>query len=104
MSVPLRAVVPGFAVTEYVTVPFPVPLALPVIVTQDTLLVAIQLHVLVGVVTLTAPVLDPVTTTAPVADSVYVHAAATTCVTVNVCPAIVIVPVRVEPLVFAATE
>ena len=44
VSVPVRAAVPVFAAIEKVTLPFPLPLAPDVIVSQASLLVAVQLQ------------------------------------------------------------
>ena len=80
----------------------PVPLAPPVTVSHAALLTAVQ-EQLVPVTTETAPALVPVDGTAAlVADRLYEQLAAA-CVTVNVVPAIVIVPTRWTPVEFAAT-
>jgi hypothetical protein len=99
--VPVRAT-PVFAATLYETLPFPVPLAPEVMVIHRTFEVATQLQ----------PEL-PVTVTVPVvaADVVRFEDAGArvtvqdvpACVTVNVCPPIVIVPVREVVPAFAAT-
>jgi hypothetical protein len=54
VSVPVRELAPVFAATEYVTVPFPLPLAPEAILIQETLLAAAQLHPL-DAVTVTLP-------------------------------------------------
>jgi hypothetical protein len=80
----------------------PVPLAPPVTVIHAALLTAVQ-EQLVPVTTETAPALVPVDgTAAVVVDRLYVQLAAA-CVTVNVVPAIVMVPTRWLPVEFAAT-
>ena len=101
VRVPVRIDAAGFAATSNVTEPLPDPVAPPVSVIHAALLAAVQAQP-VAAVTLLLP-LPP----AAVADCVVgeidgVHAAAA-CVTVNVAPAIVSVPVRVEATVFAAT-
>src|SRR6185503_2274207 len=96
VSVPVRALVAAFAAIEIVTVPFPVPLAPAVIVIHAALLVAVQAHVPADAVNVTLPLVAAAPTAALDAVSAYVQgtAAAAACVTVNVCPAIVMVPVR----------
>jgi hypothetical protein len=80
--------------------PFPLPLAPPVTVIHAALLAAVHAHP-VGVVT----AVDPVVALAPAdwldGEIEYVQAAAA-CVTVNVCPAIVSVPVRCDAAGFGA--
>src|SRR5436190_1001854 len=100
VSVPVRADVPVFAVVVYVTVPGPVPLAPVVTVIQLALLVAVHVQP-VCVVTFTVDVLPAAGSASVVGATVNEHGAL--CVTVNVCPAIVRVPVRADVDVFAAT-
>jgi hypothetical protein len=71
-------------------------------VIQLALLVAVQLHP-AEAVTVTLAVEAPAPTEMLVASIEYVHPAPA-CVTVKVCPAMVIVPVRELVLVFAETE
>lgn len=81
--------------------PDPIPLAPLVTVTHADPLEAVQLQV-DDVVTVTAPVPPPAGSVALVGEMVKEHGVAA-CVKVNVCPAIVIVPVRDVVAVFAAT-
>jgi hypothetical protein len=64
VSVPLRAAVLVFASTEYCTVPFPLPEAPEVTLTQVALLTAVHAHPLV-VDTFTLPVVAAEPTWAP---------------------------------------
>lgn len=100
--VPLRDDVPEFVVTLYVTCPLPLPLAPAVTVIHDVLLNAVHAHPLPAV---TATVAEPAVAprVALTGERTYVQAAAS-CVTVNVRPAIVTVPVRAVVLVLAAIE
>jgi hypothetical protein len=101
--VPERAA-PVFAATLYPTVPLPVPEAPVVKVIQDALLIAVHAQV-DPAVTATEPVLPAAGAAALAGSIMYVHAGAaatSACVTVNVRPAIVNVPVRAAP-VLAAT-
>src|SRR5437762_3005184 len=91
--VPVRDPAPVFAATEYPTAPFPAPALPPVIVSHDALLAALHAHVAADAVTLTLPLDAPEAGDRLVGDSVNVHATPA-CVTVNVCPAMVSVPVR----------
>jgi hypothetical protein len=70
-------------------------------VIQLTALVAVHAQ-LEPVVTATLPLLPVDGTDTLVGDTLYVQLLAA-CVTVTVCPAMVIVPVRAAPVVFAAT-
>jgi hypothetical protein len=82
-------------------VPFPVPLPPELIVIHVALLVAVQPHPVPAVTaTLAAPPAD--VALGFVGDTPNAHAAAW--VTVTVCPATVIVPVRELVAVFVATE
>jgi hypothetical protein len=101
VSVPLRAVLPAFGATEYPTVPLPLPLAPEAIVIQVALLRAVQEHAL-GAVTATLPLPPTAATEALVGEIANVQVVAA-CVTVNVCPAIVRLPVMAAVLVLAAT-
>jgi len=80
----------------------PLPLAPAVIVTQPTLLAAVQLHPLPAV-TPTLPLPPPAAYDALVGEIEYVQEEVPACVTVTVWPATVIVPVRELVLVLAAT-
>lgn len=100
--VPVREVAVVFAATLYATFPFPVPLAPTPIVIQASLLTAVQLQ-LPGAVTATLPLaaiddvrFKDVGAMVTVQDS-------PACVTVNVCPPIVMVPVREVVPALAAT-
>ena len=99
--VPVRDVVAEFAATVNVTVPLPDPLAPPVIVIQVALLAAVHVQPL-PLVTANELVPPPATTDSETGEIEYVHGAAA-CVTVNVCPPAVIVPVRDVVAEFAAT-
>jgi hypothetical protein len=101
--VPVRDPVPVFAAIEYPRVPLPVPLDPDVIVIHVAVLVAVHVQVDAAAVTPTDPVVAPAPGAALAGDSVNVQATPA-CVTVNVWPAIVSVPVRGVALVFAATE
>jgi hypothetical protein len=97
---PVRWVVPVFAAT--VTLADPEPVAAPLTPSHDALLDEVHAH--------DPPVLTATLVVSPPAGDVRVaglmlneHAGAPACVTVNVRPAIVIVPVRCEVLAFAAT-
>ena len=92
VNAPERATDDGFAVALNVTVPVPVPLAPAVTLSQLALLVADQLHPAV-VVTVVVP-LAPAAATDGLRGATLKPHAAPACVTVNVEPAIVIVPVR----------
>lgn len=96
--VPERAA-PLFAATENATVPLPLPDPPPVSEIQSAPEEAVQLQP-APAVTATLPELPPAAIEALVAPRLNVHAAA--CVTVNVWPAIVSVPVLLPP-VFAPT-
>jgi hypothetical protein len=100
VSVPVRSG-PVFAAAVKVTLPLPVPPAPAVIVSQPSLLAAVQLQP-AGAVTAIAGVDGP-----PAAGTVRLVGLIDTaqplcCVTVNVCPPIVSVPVR-SGLLFTAT-
>ena len=98
---PLRGDVDVFAVTEYVTVPFPEPLAPPVIVIQEALSVAVHPQPLpAATATLDVPAAADMVTL--VGDGVIVQGAF--CVMVTACPPIVIAPLRGDVDVFAVTE
>ena len=76
------------------TVPVPVALAPDVTVSHDALLQAVHAQPLVAVI-VTDPVPPADASASPFAESAYEHESPA-CVTVNVRPAIVIVPVRVD--------
>jgi hypothetical protein len=101
-SVADRAVVFGFAATLNPADPLLVPLAPLVIVIHETGDVADQAHP-EGAVTVTVPVSPPAAIDALDGEIVGVHVTAD-CVTVNVFPPIVSVPLRDWFFVFAATE
>src|SRR4029453_671294 len=99
---PGRALGEVFAATLNVTLFMPVPVAPPVTVIQPALLTAVH-EQLVPVTTETLPAVVPVdATAAPVAAKLYVQLFPD-CVTVYPMPAIVMVPTRDDPVVFAAT-
>ena len=98
VSIPVRDP-PVVAAAVYCTVPFPLPLAPEEMVSHGMLLVAVQAHP-AALVTATLPLL-------PSAGTLAEGAASTTeqplpCVSVKVCPAMVIVPGRAPPEVDAA--
>lgn len=95
-----RADVPVFAAIENATVPLPLPLAPEVIVTQGSGVVAVHAQ-LPGAVTATVP-FPPDAATACDAGVIVTSHDMAACVTVNVIPAIVSVPVRDETDVLAA--
>ena len=101
VSVAVRDSVPVFAAALYATVPDPVPVAPLVIVAQLDPLEDVQLQ-LDEVVTVTVPV-PPVAGNDALAGEMVTVQGPPGCVTVNVRPAIVIVPVRDVVSVFAAT-
>jgi hypothetical protein len=90
------------AEAENVTGPVPLPLAPAVMVSHEFPLAAVHVHP-VGAVTLVDPVPPAAASDALADDSEYVQGAAA-CVTVNVCPAIVIVPWRDCVTVFCTAE
>jgi hypothetical protein len=97
----VRIVATAFAVTLKPTVPLPEPVAPLVTVIQDALLAAVHAQ---PVATLT--VLLPVPAEALndwLEGDIDGEQVAAACVTVNVAPAIVSVPVRLDATVFAAT-
>ena len=101
---PVRADVSVFAAMEKATVPLPLPLPPDVMVSQASLLVAVQLQP-VAVVTLALLELAAAAGFSVVGDTVNVQGGgAPACVTVTVWPAIVSVPVRGDVAVFAAIE
>ena len=94
MIVPTRWLVTLLAETLNVTVPLPDPLAPPVTTIQLAVLAADQAHPAV-VVTVNEPVPPAAGTDCDTGEIEYAHGAgAAACVTVKVCPATVIVPVR----------
>jgi hypothetical protein len=100
-TVPVREVVAVFAATVYEKVPLPVPVAPAVIVIQASLLVADQPH---PADALTVTMLEPpdAAVVVDVGESADTQGTPA-CVTVNVWPPIVIVPVRELVLALAAT-
>lgn len=107
--VPVRELTPAFAPTKYLTVPFPVPAAPEVMVSQDAPLDAVHAVVCTVAVTCVEPVPPLAPMLADEAESVNVFGVTlppllAACVTVNVKPAMVNVPVRALSPVFAATE
>lgn len=91
---------PLFGETENVTVPLPELLPPAVIEIHESLLAAVQLQP-APLVTVMLPLPPPAGMLVEVEDNTYVQPDA--CVTVKVCPAAIIVPVRAASL-FAATE
>jgi hypothetical protein len=86
-----------------VIAPVPVPVLPPVNVSQASLLAAVHWQELAEAVTATLPLDAAAPDDTLVGDSVNVHGTPA-CVTVNVWPAIVIVPIRDAALVFAVIE
>ena len=101
VSVAVRDVVLGFAVTLYATEPLPVPVAPAVMVTQLALLVAVHAQP-VAAVTVTVPVPAAAVGLADAGEMVGVHGAPAW-VIVKVLPPIVSVAVRDVVLGFAVT-
>jgi len=101
VSVPVRLVVTVFAATSNVTDPLPDPVAPPVTVIQAALLVAVQLHPVAADTAL--PPLAAAAVKDRLVGEIVGEQDAAACVTVNVAPAIVSVPVRLVATVFAAT-
>ena len=101
VSVPFRAVVAALAATVYETEPLPLPVAPAVMVIHVALLEAVHAQP-AAAVTVTEPVPAADVTVADAEEIVGTHGAPA-CVTVNVLPAIVSVPVRDMEPVFAAT-
>jgi hypothetical protein len=98
VSVPVR-MLPVFAATVNATVPLPFPLAPDAIVIQGALLAEVHVHPVAAVTATGAPAPPDALMDALVGLIEYEHGAL--CVSVNVWPAIVIVPVRTPPA-FAA--
>jgi len=101
VSVAVLAVVVVFDAAVNPTLPEPEPLAPLVTVTQEALLVAVQLHP-VAVVTITVP-LPPAAGIDWLVGEIVIAQAGAAWVTVNVLPPMVRVPVRGVAPVFAAT-
>jgi len=102
VSVPVREVEPVLAPTLYVTVPLPVPLAPAVTLSQPALVVAVQTHPALAV-TVTVPVVATEVVRFDDTGEIENEHGAPAWLTVNVCPAMVTVPVRDPVPVFAAT-
>lgn len=104
VSVPVRGDVAVFASIEKATVPLPLPLTPDVMVSQELLLVAVQLQP-AAVVTVLLLELAPAPGVSAVGETVKLQGdGAPAWVTVTVWPATVSVPVRGELAVFAAME
>jgi hypothetical protein len=99
VSVPVRVAPVVLPDAVKLTVPFPVPDAPRVIVSQSAFEAAIQLHA-APAVTATLPTAPPAGMDTLAGAMANVHGAAV-CVTVNVFPPIVNVPVRAAPLLAA---
>ena len=80
---PVRCVVPVFGATLKLTLPFPVPLGVPVSVIQVTPVNELHPHPAAAVI-VTDPVPPPAGTVCDVGLTAYVQGAAAACVTVNV--------------------
>jgi hypothetical protein len=101
--VPLRGEHPVLVATEKTTVPLPVPLPPDVTVIQPSLLEAVHAQQLCEAVTATLPV-PPVEVKLWLVGLIEKVQLPASCVTVNVWPAMVIVPLRVVHAVLAAIE
>jgi hypothetical protein len=100
---PDRAVCTLFPSTEYPTVPLPEPDPPDdTVMNSGLLLVAVQGHELLFVVTVNVPVPPVAATCTPTGLSV--NEQVLDCVTVKVIPPAVIVPVRDAPVLFAVAE
>jgi hypothetical protein len=99
VSAAVRGVALVLAAALNATVPEPVPLPPDVTVNHDALLLAVHAQPFVAVI-VTEPAPPPDVIDRLVGDNVYEQESAA-CVTVNVPPAIVIVPVRGDCVVFA---
>lgn len=97
---PVLIFISVFSATKYFTSPLPVKLLPDVMIIQDSFVEAAQVQVLFDADTVTLPLPPDVSKLRLVGDIEYVQAVPS-CVTVNVCPAIVIVPVRELVLVFS---
>jgi hypothetical protein len=93
---------PVLAATLYVTVPFPVPVPPDAMVIHGALVVATQLQLALAVTPTVPLVAADVVKSAETGEIVNVHGAPAW-VTVKVCPAIVIVPLRDVVSVFTST-
>jgi hypothetical protein len=104
VSVPARDSVAVFASMEKATVPLPLPLTPEVIVSHESLLVAVQLQPAAAVTLLLLEV-AVAGGFSDVGETLNVQGAgAPACVTVTACPAMVSVPVRGVVAVLAAME
>ena len=101
VTVPVRALVVVLAAMEYPTLPLPLPLAPPVIVIQDALLVAVHAQP-ASEVTETEPVAADADTFVAAGEIENVQPPA--CVTAKVCPAMLSEPERCVELALAVTE
>ena len=102
VNVPVRGEVAVLAAIANATVPFPLPLAPEVIVSQESLLAAVHVHP-AAVVTLALLKLAAAAGLSEVGETVNVQGTgAAAWVTVTVCPAMVNVPVRGDVAVLAA--
>jgi len=102
VSVPVREAVLALAATLYVTAPSPVPLAPEVMEIHAALDVATQLQPGVAP-TVTVPLVDADVVRSIETGEIVKAQVAPACVTLNVCPPIVIVPLRDVVPVFAST-
>jgi hypothetical protein len=102
VKVPVWPLIPESAVAEYPTDPFPLPLAPEVTLRKGELLAAVQVHP-VGAVTFTDPGPPWLPTVALVDESENVQAIPPS-LKVNVCPAIVSVPLWPVMVLSGVTE
>jgi hypothetical protein len=103
VRVAVRGCEPGFAATEKLTVPEPLPLAPELMVIQLALEAVSQAQSGAAAVRFTLPA-PPAAPKDWLVDEMAKSQLAPACVTVKVFPAMVIVPVRDRLLVLAATE
>src|SRR6187455_3746384 len=101
VSVPVRGLILLLAAALNATVPLPLPLAPPVTVSHDVLLLTLVHAHPASDVTPVEPVPPPAATEPLVGAIAYVQAMPG-CVTLKLCPAIVNVPVRELIVLFAA--
>jgi hypothetical protein len=95
VRVPVRSA-PGLAAIVNATLPLPLPDAPDVMVSHAALLAAVHAHPLAALTAIDVPAPPPAAAVCDVGLMLYEHDC--DCVTVNVCPATVSVPVRCAPV------